>query len=134
MCGSDTLGDPYPLYIQEPPAVRAILSTLLPIALCMAVSAPAQAQTLTCKNDFASIGDSKPTILQKCGEPAMKDSFCKPTENRQAPAAGGGTVVNVMPCEKVEEWTYRPGYGQFITTLRFENGELKSMKYGDRIR
>jgi hypothetical protein len=38
-----------------------------------------------------------------------------------------------MPCERVDEWTYNPGSGQFYTTLRFEQGKLISMKYGDRV-
>jgi hypothetical protein len=36
-------------------------------------------------------------------------------------------------CEAVDEWTYNPGYGQFFTTLRFESGALKSIKYGARV-
>ncbi len=44
-----------------------------------------------------------------------------------------GTVLKVRPCEKVDEWSYRPGSGQFITILQFEQGKLVSIRYGDRI-
>jgi hypothetical protein len=34
----------------------------------------------------------------------------------------------------VDEWTFNPGYGQFMTTLRFESGKLVSITYGDRVK
>ena len=92
----------------------------------------AQAQSLRCKNDFTQSGDSKASVLLKCGQPLVKDSFCKPAEPvRQEP--GSSPVVVVTPCETVDEWTYNPGYGQFLTTLRFESGRLVSLRYGERI-
>jgi hypothetical protein len=109
----------------------------------------ASAQSLRCKGDLAQIGNSKGTILQKCGEPVMKDSFCKPVQETvsSAPvttptvpntsgsstAAGATTNVIVNTCQQVEEWTYNPGYGQFMTMLLFEGGSLKSIRYGDRV-
>jgi hypothetical protein len=96
---------------------------------------PASAQSLRCKNDLASVGDSRASVLLKCGEPVLKDSFCKPVATQPTPApAPGGTTINVVPCETVDEWTYKPGYGQFVTTLRFEEGTLRAIKYGDRIK
>jgi hypothetical protein len=108
----------------------------------------ASAQSLRCKGDLAQIGNSKGTILQKCGEPVMKDSFCKPAQETTAgapvatpavPATTGNstsvtTNVTVNTCQQVEEWTYNPGYGQFMTMLLFEGGSLKSIRYGDRVK
>ena len=107
----------------------------------------ASAQSLRCKGDLAQIGNSKGTILQKCGEPVMKDSFCKPVQSTSSstapvvtPAApttnnstNVSTNVTVNTCQQVEEWTYNPGYGQFMTMLLFEGGSLKSIRYGDRV-
>jgi hypothetical protein len=105
----------------------------------------ASAQSLRCKGDLAQIGNSKSTILQKCGEPVMKDSFCKPVQETVSssapvatpavPATSVGTTTNVTvnTCQQVEEWTYNPGYGQFMTMLLFEGGSLKSIRYGDRV-
>lgn len=109
----------------------------------------ASAQSLRCKGDLAQIGNSKGTILQKCGEPVMKDTFCKPVQNTSstttpivtpaAPATTTGnsasttTNVTVNTCQQVEEWTYNPGYGQFMTMLLFEGGSLASIRYGDRV-
>ncbi|MFS2035874.1 DUF2845 domain-containing protein [Polaromonas sp. CT11-55] len=103
----------------------------------------ASAQSLRCKGDLAQIGNSKSTILQKCGEPVMKDSFCKPVQETVSSApvttpavpntSGTTTNVTVNTCQQVEEWTYNPGYGQFMTMLLFEGGSLKSIRYGDRV-
>lgn len=106
----------------------------------------ASAQSLRCKGDLAQIGNSKGTILQKCGEPVMKDTFCKPTQGATstapvvtpaAPTTGNSTSVTtnitVNTCQQVEEWTYNPGYGQFMTMLMFEGGSLASIRYGDRV-
>lgn len=110
-----------------------ILGLLLPFG--------ASAESLRCKGDFAQIGDSKGTVLQKCGEPILKDNFCRPaaqsSSNTLAPAAGAsaGSVTNITvnQCVNVDEWTYNPGYGQFMTMLQFEAGQLKLIKYGDRV-
>ena len=104
----------------------------------------ASAQSLRCKGDLAQIGNSKGTILQKCGEPVMKDTFCKPaqdtvssstvvTPNTAGSTANTTTNVTVNTCQQVEEWTYNPGYGQFMTMLLFEGGSLKSIRYGERV-
>lgn len=110
------------------------------IVFCAAAMAPVtHAQTLNCDRDFAQMGDSKSAILQKCGEPVFKDNFCKkPTPNLGAPTAAepvapGTVVIQQNACEPVEEWTYKPGSGQFITLLLFENGALKSIRYAGRI-
>lgn len=121
--------------------VRAVLVTAAFLASSLFTGA--SAQSLRCKGDLAQIGNSKGTILQKCGEPVMKDSFCKPVETvvgapiatPAVPGTPGGTTTNVTvnTCQQVEEWTYNPGYGQFMTMLLFEGGSLKSIRYGDRV-
>jgi hypothetical protein len=107
-------------------------TTLALLALGVLSAGLAQAQPMRCRNDLAQVGDHKASVLQKCGEPASKDSFCKPADPLGTPA--GAASVVVLPCERVDEWTYIPGYGQFITTLRFEANTLKSIRYGDRVK
>ena len=94
-----------------------------------------QAESLRCNGDLALIGDSKGSIFGKCGEPILKDSFCKPVEvSTVVPCSDGkSTTLIVTTCETVEQWTYNPGSGQFYTTLQFERGTLKSMKFGSRV-
>jgi len=127
--------------------VRAAAVTLA--LLASSAFTGASAQSLRCKGDLAQIGNSKGTILQKCGEPVMKDSFCRPVQetvssapvttptvpNTSGSATASATAnVTVNTCQQVEEWTYNPGYGQFMTMLLFEGGSLKSIRYGDRVK
>ncbi len=99
------------------------------LVAAFAMTSPAHAQ-LPCKTDLAQLGDSKASVLQKCGEPVLKDSFCKPFDR----SAGAASTPLVVPCERIDEWTYYPGYGQFLTTLRFEAGALRAISYGDRVK
>lgn len=109
------------------------LLVLSALGLCSAV---AHAQSFRCRNDLVNVGDSRASALLKCGEPAVKDSFCAPVPatTGTTPVTGTTTTVNVQVCDTVDEWTYNPGYGQFWTTLRFRDGKLESIKYGDRVK
>jgi hypothetical protein len=109
-------------------AVTALSALLIS---CFATStASAQNGSLSCKRDFAQKGDSMSAIRQKCGEPVSKDSFCRKPEpadqpfTAQVPGSRPNIVINANRCLQVEEWTYKPGSGQFISLLRFENGML----------
>jgi hypothetical protein len=111
---------------------------LLPLAATLAgllFAGTASAQSFRCKNDLVSVGEARAAVLQKCGEPVVKDAFCKPVEivTTAGPRTEASTVVRVQSCENVDEWTYNPGYGQFMTTLRFEQGRLAAITYGDRV-
>jgi hypothetical protein len=109
------------------PAARLALGLVF-----FAAASASPAQTMRCKNDLAQVGDAKAAVLQKCGEPVLKDSFCKPVERPANPGTPQPVVNNV--CESVDEWTYNPGPGQFMTIVRFESGMLKSIRYGDRVK
>jgi hypothetical protein len=107
---------------------------ILLLALVMTASATAQTKSFRCKNDLVNLGDGKASVQLKCGQPVLRDSFCKAGDSRPLPHTDGGThVVINNACETVDEWTYNPGYGQFLTTLRFESGRLVSISYGDRV-
>ncbi|MBV5293481.1 MAG: DUF2845 domain-containing protein [Curvibacter lanceolatus] len=105
------------------------ISAIFASALMAALPLVTAAQSLKCGNDFTQLGMSKLDVLQKCGQPLATDSFCKPADPARPPAQNAAA-----PCEKVEELLYNPGYGQFMTVLRFESGALKEVRYGDRAR
>lgn len=113
--------------------MRTIIATAAAAAAAHgALAQGSGASTFRCGIDLVQLGDSKVSAQQKCGQPVAKDSFCKP-----APGAPAGTRARGLPsgvCESVDEWTYNPGYGQFMTTLRFESGRLVAISYGDRVR
>ena len=97
--------------------------------------ARAEAQTLRCGNSVVGAGDTKTAVLQKCGEPVMKETFCKAAEPQTVISQQTGTtIVNVLPCENVDDWTYNPGSGKLMTTLRFREGTLRAITDGDRAR
>lgn len=101
-------------------------------AVCAcAIPLATHAQTLRCKNDLVSVGDTKASVLMKCGEPAFRESFCQTPYSGNANGAGPRPRTD-LPCVNVEELTYKPGYGQRITTLRFEESRLQAIVYGDR--
>ena len=122
--------------------------TLLATLLLWAGLPAAQAQTKTfrCKNDLVNLGDPKSSALLKCGEPLLKDSYCSglaspivtpyPQQwpHPVQPQVRPPVVVHRSACVTVDEWTYNPGYGQFMTTLRFESGQLAEITYGDRVK
>jgi Protein of unknown function (DUF2845) len=113
------------------------VANLLMVTLSAALSAPVAAQTRSfrCNTDLVNVGDAKSSVQLKCGQPVLKDSFCRPGDARPMPRTSGGTnVVINNACETVDEWPYNPGYGQFMTTLRFESGRLVSISYGDRVK
>ena len=99
------------------------------------LAAPVLAQTKSfrCNSDLVNLGDAKSSVQLKCGLPVLRDSFCKAGDARPLPRTGGAKVVINNACETVDEWTYNPGYGQFMTTLGFESGRLVSTSYGDRV-
>jgi hypothetical protein len=105
---------------------------LLAVTLVTLFPLPASAEYLSCKNQSVNVGDTRAALLQRCGEPALKDTFCKPVESQAAPASNGVNVV-VPTCRNVDEWTYNPGRGQFMTTLQIDAGKVTSIQYGDRV-
>lgn len=111
------------------PAAALLLST----GLLAAPAAAEGASTFRCGLDLLSLGESKAAAVQKCGRPVAKDSFCNPTLGSTGTAPRRRIAPN-STCETVDEWTYNPGYGQFMTTLRFESGRLVAISYGDRVR
>ena len=115
--------------------LRKTLSLAAMLAATVFCTGTASAQSFRCGTDLVSVGEARAAVLQKCGQPVARDAFCKPVEivTTTSPRADGSAVVRVQSCENVDEWTYNPGYGQFMTTLRFEQGRLAAITYGDRV-
>jgi hypothetical protein len=101
------------------------------IALALGVGSAA-AQSLRCNAEVVVVGDTRAAVLQKCGQPVLKDSFCRrPETPPDRPMAVPGRV---LPCEDVDEWTYNPGYGQFMTAVRIQAGRVSAIVYGERVK
>ncbi|WKB53178.1 DUF2845 domain-containing protein [Eleftheria terrae] len=104
------------------------------LLLVAAGATSAQAESLRCNGYSSEVGDSKLAVLQKCGEPLLRDSYCKPVRRTpEVPPVPGTTIVTVLPCEQVDEWLYDRGPGNLNATVRFESGRVTAIEYGRRI-
>ena len=107
------------------------------LGICLVVVAfglptlPANAESLRCNGSSASEGDSKISVLYKCGQPLLKDVYCAPVyySNTLQPVPDPYATMFV-PCQAVEEWLYERGPGQLTATVRFRAGVVQSIRYG----
>jgi hypothetical protein len=102
---------------------------LFSIVLMMSLIGPACAEALRCGSDLVQIGDFKADVLMKCGEPFLKDTVYVDNDERIT-----GAVDKHGHCLAVDQWTYNPGSGQFLTVLDFRGGKLLRISYGSRVK
>lgn len=106
------------------------------VAVAAAFASPAaRAEQLRCAGGFAVEGDSRLSVLQKCGEPRWRDTVCAPAWIRGAWMVGPVPWGGVVPaCEPVEDWVYDRGPGYLPATLRFRSGRVAVVLYGAEAR
>ncbi|WP_280154761.1 DUF2845 domain-containing protein [Piscinibacter sp. XHJ-5] len=101
------------------------------VALLTAIGLPAAAESLQCNGQSATEGDSKVSVLYKCGQPLLADRYCAPVYYvptlQPVPEPIAGIVV---PCQPIEEWLYERGPGNMVATVRFRSGVVQSISYG----
>ena len=102
---------------------------LLVVFIVMQASS-VNAESLRCNGRSASEGDSQLSVLYKCGQPLLKESFCAPVFYSQSlqPVPEPFTSAYV-PCQPVEEWLYDRGPGNLMATVRFRSGLVQSITY-----
>ena len=97
---------------------------------------PAQAESLRCNGQSTEVGDSRLSVLYKCGEPVLKDSFCATVYTLSALPSEAAAQVwvqvpgSLVPCLPVDEWLYDRGPGNLMATVRFRSGVVQSIRYG----
>lgn len=96
----------------------------------MAAASESHAESLKCGGSILSEGDSKLSVLRACGEPQLRDAFCKPVTVVVPGLPGSTTVITGVPCQVVDEWLYERGDGNLPATVRFEAGVVQSIRYG----
>ena len=79
-----------------------------------------------CDSGEMQVGITQYEILQRCGEPAFKDS----RQEEQLTSVDENT--NRLTVKRIDEWTYNFGPNKFLRILKFENGELVEVETGDR--
>ena len=105
--------------------IRALL-----VALFALLCASARAESLRCNGQIASEGDSRLSVLYKCGEPLLKDAFCAPIYSYGSLRPLPEPYASLFPCQQVEEWLYDRGPGNLLATVRFASGVVQSITYG----
>lgn len=100
--------------------------------LACSLAGPARAESLRCNGRAAAEGDSRLSVLYKCGEPLLKDSFCAPVIDPRRPLdpVPEPFASALVPCQPVEEWLYDRGPGNLMATVRFRSGVVQSITYG----
>lgn len=112
--------------------IKSALLTIGVVCLVLFAS-PAKAEALRCTQGSAYEGDSKVSVLYKCGQPALKDAFCDPVYFPGAPhPVPFPFSQSVAPCLPVEVWVYDRGQGNLIATVRFRGGVVQSISYGQQ--
>ena len=110
--------------------MNALLGSCV-IALVGCGAAAANAESLRCNGYSASEGDSRLSVLYKCGQPLLADTYCAPVYYgsvlQPVPEQFAGAFV---PCQQVEEWLYDRGPGNLMATVRFRAGIVQSIRYG----
>ena len=85
---------------------------LIFVVVIFTASACFSDDSMTCGSDLVSVGDLKPSVLIKCGNPFLKEDI-----------GGEGTR---------ERWTYNFGSGDFMKILTFDGDRLESIDDGDK--
>ena len=104
--------------------VRFALGAVLPLTAV-------RAESLRCNGQTASEGDSRLSLVYKCGEPVLKDSYCATVHvPRTVRPAHEPVLVQPGVCVPIEEWLYDRGPGNLMATVRFRDGVVQTITYG----
>jgi len=93
--------------------------------------ASVSAESLRCNGQIVSEGDSRLSLLVKCGQPLLQDSYCAPVfQSPWLQPVPEAIVGGMLPCLLTEEWLYDRGPGNLMATVRFRAGVVRQITYG----
>jgi len=93
--------------------------------------AAAQAESLRCAGGIVAEGDSRLSLVYKCGPPQSMDSFCAPVFYGSWPTPVPEPFAStVLPCQLTELWLYDRGPGNLLATVSLRAGKVQSISYG----
>lgn len=96
------------------------------LAVVAWLSLPAHADALRCTGGTVEEGDSRVSVLQKCGRPQLQDSFCAPVfQNKSLVPA---PLASQVPCQQIDDWIYDRGPGNLMATVRIRSGTVQSIR------
>jgi len=89
------------------------LTIMLSVAIFVTVMAvSASTRTIRCGTEIVSVGDPTIELLQKCGEPDLKELI-----------KTNGFII--------EKWTYNCGSGRFMKILTLKGGKVHRVEVAD---
>ena len=80
--------------------------------LILAMAPQASARSIRCGTEIVSVGDPTIELLQKCGEPDLKELI-----------KTNGLII--------EKWTYNCGSGRFMKILTLKRGKVHRVESAD---
>jgi len=110
------------------------MNTTRPALFACALALPlgaAQAESLRCAGGIVAEGDSRLSLVYKCGQAQLTDSFCAPVFYGSWPTPVPEPFASaVLPCQLTELWLYERGPGNLVATVRLRAGKVQSISYG----
>jgi len=93
-------------------------------------SGMAHAESLRCAGGSVAEGDSRISLVYKCGQPALADTYCASVYYY----GGLHTVPEpwasyAVPCQQIEQWLYERGPGELTATVYLRRGVVQSIVY-----
>jgi hypothetical protein len=93
------------------------------------------AESLRCAGGIVGEGDSRLSLIYKCGPPLLTDTYCShvyyPGTLNVVPEPFASAVV---PCLRIEAWLYERGPGEMVATVYLRSGVVQSISYGQQPR
>jgi hypothetical protein len=109
--------------------VNAFARLFCAILLAVAPTA-ARAESLRCNGQSVSEGDSRLSLLYKCGQPLFVDSYCAPLYYQPWYQPVSEPPATTVQCLVVEDWLYDRGPGNLMAVVRIRSGTVQSITYG----
>ena|SRR5210317_2568512 len=98
---------------EEVAVMKRVSATLIAIVgFTLLFAVPASARTIRCGTEIVSVGDPTIELLQKCGEPDLKELI-----------KTNGFII--------EKWTYNCGSKRFMKILTLKGGSVKRIEVAD---
>ena len=109
--------------------------TLLFAVAVSGISGVAHSETLVCTGGSVSEGDSRLSLLYKCGPPVLSDAACSPVyfagTHQRVP---DWVATHHMPCQPSEKLLYERGPGNLLATVGVRSGVVRSITYSRQAR
>lgn len=108
-----------------------MLWKLARLAVFVALPCSASAESLRCGGGLVAEGESRISVLYKCGQPVLADTYCAPVYYPGTLNVVPEPLANTLvPCQQIEEWLYERGPGQMLATVYLRSGVVQSIAYG----